>query len=365
MGTPIRVLVVEDSEDDAVLLVSGLRDAGYDPAFERVDTAEAMRAALATQPWDIVIADYSMPRFSASAALTVLQECGLDLPFIIVSGVIGEDAAVAAMKAGAHDYIMKGTLARLIPAVERELREAAVRQERKWAEEQLKSSHEQLRALSGHLQSVREEEGTRIALEIHDELGQALTGLRMDLTWLGSRLRQDQKSLLKRIQAMSKLIDATIQAVRRISTELRPRVLDDIGLMAALEWQAQDFQTRTGIRCKFSSRVEELSLDQDRSTAVFRIFQETLTNVVRHAHATSVNISLRDNAGNLILEVRDNGKGIADGEISDARSLGLLGMRERAALFGGEVDISGIAGRGTRVTVRIPLRKSEEVRVTQ
>jgi len=142
MGTPVRVLVVEDSEDDALLLISELRDAGYDPAFERVDTAEAMEAALATQPWDIVISDYSMPRFSASAALTLLQESGLDLPFIIVSGAIGEDAAVAAMKAGAHDWVMKSNLARLPPVIERELREAAGWRDRKRAEAALRESEE-------------------------------------------------------------------------------------------------------------------------------------------------------------------------------------------------------------------------------
>ena len=166
--------------------------------------------------------------------------------------------------------------------------------ERKKAEEQLKGSTEQLRALSAHLQSVREEERTLISREIHDELGQELTGLKMDLSWLVKRLSKNQKSLISKTESMLKLVDSTIQTVRRISSELRPGVLDDLGLIAAIEWQAQDFENRTGITCDFSSSVEEIGLDRDRSTAVFRIFQETLTNVSRHAKATRVKISLEE-----------------------------------------------------------------------
>jgi signal transduction histidine kinase len=154
---------------------------------------------------------------------------------------------------------------------------------------------------------------------------------------------------------MSRLIDSTIQSVRRIATELRPGVLDDLGLMAAIEWQAQEFQTRTGIRCQVTLPVEDVTLDAASSTAIFRIFQEILTNVARHGSATSVSVSLKEQAGNLVLEAQDNGKGIAESEISSPKSLGLLGMRERALPFGGEVKIRGTPGKGTTVTVRIPL----------
>lgn len=236
--------------------------------------------------------------------------------------------------------------------------------ERKRAEDQLKTSREQLRALSAHLQSVREEERTRIAREIHDELGQELTGLKIDLSWLAKRLSEQNcdstlSALLDKIKAMSESIDTTIQSVRRISTELRPGVLDAGGLTAAIEWQAQEFQNRTGITCEYILRSGNIILNQDRSTAMFRIFQEILTNVARHAKATEVNVSMKESADNLILEVRDNGRGITESEVSGNKSLGLLGMRERALLLGGEINISGMGGSGTVVTVRIPLRTSE------
>ena len=229
--------------------------------------------------------------------------------------------------------------------------------ERKQTEEQLRSSKEQLRALSAHLQSIREEERTLIAREIHDELGQELTGLKMDLSWLIKRLSAGQEQLVKKVESMLKLIDTTIQSVRRISTKLRPGVLDDLGLTAAIEWQAQDFQTRTMIQCEFRSNLKEVDLDRDRSTTIFRILQETLTNVARHASATRVNIYLNEAAASLVLIVVDNGRGITEKEILDAKSLGLLGMRERALVFGGEVKISGAPGKGTTITLKIPLQK--------
>ncbi len=235
--------------------------------------------------------------------------------------------------------------------------------ERKQAEEQLKNSHQQLRDLSAHLQSVREEERTRIAREIHDELGQALTGLKIDLAWLQNRLYQTRaivprELLLEKIRSMSTLVDTTIQSVRKISTQLRPGVLDDLGLTAAIEWQAHEFQRRSGIRCKVALQPEDIVLNQTQSTGIFRIFQEILTNIVRHANATRVNIGMREDGGTLLLQVSDNGRGITESDISGSQSLGILGMRERAVLLGGSVTIGGIQGKGTTVTVRIPLRKS-------
>ncbi|MGH7900426.1 MAG: PAS domain S-box protein, partial [Thermodesulfobacteriota bacterium] len=233
--------------------------------------------------------------------------------------------------------------------------------ERKQAEEQLKTSHEQLRNLAAHLQSVREEERTTISREIHDELAQVLTGLKMSLSWVDKKLSDagdnevSRSQMLEEIEAMSKLVDNAVQTVQEISAELRPVVLDDLGLTAAIEWQAQEFQTRMGIRCRFTSSLENITLDKERSTAIFRILQETLTNVARHANATRVNISLKEKAGNLVLEVRDNGEGISKNAISNPKSLGLIGIRERAILLGGKVKISGSPGKGTTITVQIPL----------
>jgi len=692
MGIPLKILIIEDSEDDVVLLLRELKLGGYETLHTRVETAVDMEAAITDRQWDIIISDFIMPQFSGSAALDLLKMSGLDIPFIIVSGKIGEDTAVEAMKAGAHDYILKGNLARLVPAVKRELREAESRAskraaeeeldrhrehleelveertnelrstndqlqqeisdrktaeealrkaikrareekakseaiiaalgdgiviqdsdykityqnlihkkiigdhlgeycytaygvgeshctdcpvslsfndgmihkaektistangvrnieitasplrdasgqiiagievvrdtterkimedelrehrdhldlmvkdrtaelrklnkelraeimrriqmekdliesqrfvhriadatpnilylydavenrniyinsrikdilgyspeeikkmknpffkkllhpgdapvidalwkrfikasdgdileseyrlkncngdwrwfysrdivfkrtsgghlkfvlgisqdvtERKMFEEELQSSREQLRRLLAHVHSVREDERTRISREIHDELGQALTALKMDLAWMTKRLGKDQGPLWEKARVMSKLIDLNIQTVKRIAAELRPGLLDNLGLTAALEWQAEEFKERTGIKCEVSVFPEDMELHRDVSTAIFRIFQETLTNVVRHAKAKKVSASLKKKDDVLLFQVKDDGKGISEKQISNPKSIGLIGMRERVHFFGGRMDITG--GKGTTVTVTIPL----------
>lgn len=227
--------------------------------------------------------------------------------------------------------------------------------ERKKAEAQLKESFEQLRNLAVRLQSIREEESTRIAMEIHDELGQALTGLKMDLAWMVKRLPNGQDVLVEKMGAMSKLIDATIHTVRRISTELRPGVLDDLGLVAAIEWQTDEFERRTGIRCTASLPSDSPTIDRDRSTAIFRIFQETLTNIARYANAKNVAITLKADEDTLVLEVKDDGVGIPTQKVNDPQSLGLVGMRERAVFVGAKLSIAGRPTRGTTVTLEVPL----------
>ncbi len=237
--------------------------------------------------------------------------------------------------------------------------------ERKRAEAELSRSRQQLRDLAAHLQSAREETRTRIAREIHDELGQTLTGLKMDLSWLKNNLAKagdgaQRRPLLKKLTSMLKLVDSTIQSMRRLAAELRPAVLDELGLVAAIAWQAQEFHQRTGTRCQFSAQPEDITLDGERKTAVFRICQEALTNVARHAHATQVNVSLTQDDDQIRLVVSDNGQGISEPEIGGVKSLGLLGMRERASLLGGEVKISGAPGQGTTVTLWIPLERDND-----
>jgi PAS domain S-box-containing protein len=232
--------------------------------------------------------------------------------------------------------------------------------ERKLAEQQLKATSEQLRALSASVQSAREAEGTRIAREIHDELGGALTSLKWELESFDKAIsestNQSQLQVLReRILAMLRLAETTIITVRRISSELRPSVLDDLGLVAAIEWHALQFQDRTGIIVQCDCTLENLDLSREQSTAVFRIFQEALTNVLRHARATRIDIQTNEEDGEFVLTIRDNGRGITPGETSGTETLGLLGMRERAHLIGGEVKIAGIAGEGTVVTIGVPV----------
>ncbi len=692
MVIPLKILLIEDSEDDAFLLLRELKLRGYDPVHLRVETSADMQTAIKEERWDIIISDFVMPRFSGLSALALLKQSSIDIPFIIVSGKMGEETAVEAMKAGAHDYILKDNLSRLVPAIERELREAEMRAgrrvaeeelkrhrehleelvrerttelshtnerlqqevsdrklaedalkkaikkaveekakseaiiaalgdgvvilgddykvtyqnvihkdligdfvgelcfkayclgkspraecpvfrsfqdggihkaertitstkgpvdieitasplrdasgkimaaielvrditarkkmedelrehrdhldlmvkerttelralnkelraeimrriqmekdliesqrfvhriadatpnilylfdvienkniyvnsrikeilgyspeqikkmkgaffkkllhpgdeavyeslwkrfvgasdgdiieseyrlkncdgqwrwfysrdivfkrtadgllklvlgisqditERKIVEEELKSSRAQLRRLLAHLQSVREDERTRISREVHDELGQALTALKMDIVWLLKRLDKDQESLLQKANSMLKLVDMNIQTVKRIASELRPGLLDDLGLTAAIEWQAEEFRKRTGIRCEVSIRQDDIEIDRDISTAIFRIFQETLTNVVRHAMAKKVRVDLKKNQNTIVIQVKDDGVGISEKDISSPRSIGLIGMRERVHFFGGRMEIRG--DNGTTVKVSIPL----------
>jgi PAS domain S-box-containing protein len=225
-----------------------------------------------------------------------------------------------------------------------------------------KRAEESLRALSARLRSAREEEGTRIAREIHDELGGALTGLKWDLEKIDRTLNSGSNGsripeVHKRIGTMTMLIETTINTVRRIASELRPGMLDDLGLVAAIEWQMQQFEARTGIHCHWTTNASEIEveLSQEKATAVFRILQEILTNVLRHARANNLYIKLSDTKEYFEMEVRDDGQGITESQRINSRSLGLLGMKERALLVGGEVNISGEEGVGTTVVVRVPL----------
>jgi PAS domain S-box-containing protein len=231
---------------------------------------------------------------------------------------------------------------------------------RKKAEEEIKNSQAQLRNLAAHLESIREQERTLVAREMHDELGQSLTALKMDLSWLRGKISKEQKPLRDKTKSMTKLVDRTLQSVKRISTELRPGLLDDIGLPAAIEWQAEEFENRMGIKCAVTVVPEDMILDSECSTAIFRIFQETLTNVVRHSHATQVKVGLKAKAGKIELKVRDNGNGITKKQIADPKSFGLIGIRERAQFLGGDVEIRGIPDKGTTVIATIPISKERE-----
>jgi PAS domain S-box-containing protein len=227
--------------------------------------------------------------------------------------------------------------------------------DRQHAEAELRKSRDQLRALAARLQSVREEERTYIAREIHDELGQACTAIKMDLALIGRKLTKRQSALRAKVDSSIQLVDGTILTLRKIASEMRPRTLDDLGLPAALEAQAQEFESRTGIHCSVILPPGPLTLDSDRSTAIFRIFQESLTNVARHAHATRVEARLQRENHRIVFQVYDNGTGF-DPEVAKTRkSLGLVGMQERALLLNGEFKTEGVPGSGTTVTLTIPL----------
>ena len=358
------ILVVDDDPKNRMAMEELLRSSGHDVVLAE-SGEEALRCVL-KQDFAAVLMDVRMPGVDGFTAARAIRgrERSRSTPIIFLTAAYEDLSSMfRGYEAGAVDYMVKPIVPEVLKfkisifvdlynknlALTREIAE------RRRAEEHLRNSEENLRALAARLQSVREEEWTRIAREIHDELGQALTGLKMDLTWVANKLMPEQKTLSAKTRSMFDLIDGTIQSVRKISTRLRPEVLDELGLAPAIEWQAKEFQKRSGIRSKVSLPSEALVLDRERSTAAFRVFQELLTNTARHANATRIDITMRVELGTLVLRVDDNGEGIDESIIFSPKSLGLLGMRERVLPFGGSIEISGARGEGTRVKVSIPL----------
>ncbi|MBL8195250.1 MAG: PAS domain S-box protein [Blastocatellia bacterium] len=227
--------------------------------------------------------------------------------------------------------------------------------EHKLAEQKLRESQQQLRALSLRLQSLQEEERTKIAREIHDELGQALTALKMDLAWINKKLVIEQEVIKNKFQSMFQLIDSTIQTVRRLSTKLRPTILDDLGLVPAIEWAIKEFQSRTEMECNLVIEPKDFNVEIHLATTIFRVLQEALTNVARHANATKLDVILRKTTNAIFLEIKDNGQGITETEVSNPKSLGLIGIRERVLAWQGKVSIVGNFRQGTTLSVEIPI----------
>ncbi len=483
----LRILHIEDRQDDTDLIHLDLEAAGYEVNCFRVETAAGMKQALAAQSWNVIVCDYNLPSFDAISALNILKASGFDIPFIIVSSNIGEEAAVALMKAGAHDYVMKDHLARLAPAIEREVKEAGQRRLRRQAEEtakqhekllrditasmgegllvqdmagrllfmnpeaerllgwteqefvardvhetmhymradgsslpreqspflnlfqdlpclnrddifvrkdgstfpvayiatpiidkdieiaiviafhditelkhteqELQQSREQLRELSVFLQTVREEERKRIARELHDELGQTLTALRIDLNWLEEKLPGVAPHIADKLLAMEGLLNKTVDSMRRISEDLRPGMLDDLGLAAAIEHYVERFIERTGVPCELTMDQEEFDLNDQVATAVFRILQESLTNVARHAVPKRVIIKVQERNGEILLTVQDDGCGMPDKKERRRNSYGLLGMHERVKMLGGNLEIISASGKGTSIKAVIPVAR--------
>jgi PAS domain S-box-containing protein len=248
----------------------------------------------------------------------------------------------------------------LAPAASIAIQNALAYQQRLSAEVELRESYERLRALAANLEAVREEERTQIARELHDQLGQALTAMKFDLAWLTDHLGHKDAALAQKAKTVTAQMDTMVKTVRRIATELRPGMVDDLGLAASIEWQARDFEKRTGIVCDVSLPAEEdLPLARAQSVALYRIFQESLTNITRHAHAQHIEVELAATPEAVTLQVHDDGRGIQAQEIAGVHSLGLLGMRERAKRLGGAFDIRGVPGDGTIVTVSIPVKQNE------
>jgi len=344
-----KILVVDDEPRSLYALQELLSTLGQNLMVAQ-SGEEALRLALKND-FAVILLDVRMPGIDGfeTARLIRSRERSRLTPIIFLTAAADEMTSMfRGYEVGAVDYLMKPVVPEILKS------KVAVFVELHRKSERLRESEDKLRRLAAHLISVREEERAHIAREIHDELGQVLTGLKMEVGWLAKRLTEP--ALVEKTESMGRLIDSTVQTVRKIATGLRPEMLDDMGLVAAVGWQAKEFQKRTGIRVRASLPPEGTRLDVDISTTMFRIFQEILTNVARHARATRVDLELTVGPERVALEVTDNGVGIPEADLNGKKSLGLLGMHERALLFGGEVRISGAPGHGTRVSVSIPMR---------
>jgi two-component system, NarL family, sensor histidine kinase UhpB len=485
----LHILCVEDSEFDFDVLIAHLRTNGYNVQAQRVENAGELESALSARSWDAVISDHTLPTLSSLRALAITKAAAPDVPFLIVSAAMGEEIAVDAMLAGADDYIRKGQLGRLVPALDRSLAVAEMKRRQRDAEyalgeernrlmaitanmpgavfqmelrrdagaaqllhlsdgiktfarveaEQLMRGHplwwkifvdedvqrlnqlwreasidagalrwqarihphwqfpqdrrsrwieaaaharridgdkillvgiilditqqkraegllaksrEQLRELSAHLDNVKEAERGAIAREIHDDIGNTLTGIKAELAWLRNHLGSDTTAQEK-LNSVLELVDSTVSASRRIMLALRPGILD-YGIIPAVEWQVKEFEKRFGVPCTFQCNLEDLYLPGEISTGLFRILQEALTNVAKHARAGRAEVQLFADEENVSLEVRDDGVGIDTRDQQKANAFGLLGMHERVRNFNGWIDVSGSPGAGTTIMVSIP-----------
>ena len=346
----MNLLVVEDSELDFEMLVCMLATHGIRADAHRVETAPGLAMAMSARRWDLVISDHQLPGFSSIEALEIVRAHALPPPFIIVSGRIGEESAVEAMRRGADDYLMKGNLARLGIAVRNALTAAAARREKDAAERQLRLSQLQLRNLSGRLQAMIDEERTSLAREIHDEVGAALTAVRFDLDTLD---RHVGDTLRPRVARAQQALRQAMEAAQQIMRNLRPPILD-AGLAAAIEWQLDEFHDRTGVITRLNRNTDANNLPMPLAMAAYRTCQEALTNVAKHAAASTVDVDLLLFDGVLSLEIRDDGRGLQPSDLQKPSSLGLRGLKERAHAAGGSLDVASVPG-GTSVVLRIPV----------
>ncbi|QTN24409.1 sensor histidine kinase [Rhizobacter sp. AJA081-3] len=346
----LRVLHLEDSPLDHELTLAHLRRGGLEVQALRIDSESAFLAAL-EQEWDVVLSDFNLPGFSGLVALDLLKASGLDVPFILVSGEIGEDTAVEAMRNGASDYLLKNNLARLVPALMHAVEATETRHARERADRELGKSKQRLRELAQHLQTSIEQERAAIAREIHDDVGGSLTALKFDLAWIARHTTDEGVRL--RVNSALETVTLAIESSKRIMHNLRPAILEQ-GLVAALQWIASRFEKRTGIACELRLPTQTPEWPAGVPLVAYRTAQEALTNITKHAQASRVQIDLSLAGGVMSLEISDNGRGLSQQDLAKARSFGIRGLHERAGTVGGWVDLSS-GPAGTTLILSVPL----------
>ncbi len=353
---PVRILHLEDSRVDHALVKFALQRSQLASEAVLVDTVEDFRRELQTSRFDIVLADYHLPGFTGMDAWEVVRELQLDVPFVILSGAIGEAAAVDAMHRGVSDYLLKDSMHRLSHVIQRAIEVRETRHAKALADAELAESRQRLAELAEHLQTGIEQERADIAREIHDDIGGALAAVKLDLAWVGRRTADEETQ--RHVGSALEMLQHALDASRRIMTNLRPPILDQ-GLVAAVVWLAAGFERRTGLRVAVRRSSEQLEVPREVQLVAYRTAQEALTNVNKHAQASAVDIDLSDREGVLTLEVSDNGRGLDAHALRKANSFGLLGLRERAAKVDGWLDVSS-SPKGTSVILSVPLQASQK-----
>ncbi len=364
----LRILHLEDDPLDVELAGATLEDEGVGCEVTQVQTREDFEAALEESSFDLILADYSLPAFDGLSALKVAQEVRPEVPFVLVSGTLGEERAIEALKSGATDYVLKHRLERLVPAVRRALEEAGERIERKRAEEELAESRRQLKELVGKLLTAQEEERRHVAYDIHDGLTQIAAAVYQHLQAFaydhppGSEVREGE---LDRVLALAR---ETVKESRRVIEGLRPAVLDDFGLAVALARRIEELEKNEALQVDYEDGLGEERLPAEVETALYRVAQEALTNVQKHAQTKKAYLTVeRLETGEVRLEVSDEGRGFdpstkasEDGGTGPGERVGLASMQERLSLLGGELTIRSRPGAGTSVIAEVSLPASSE-----
>jgi len=348
---PVRILHLEDSRVDHALVRYALQRSQMACELTLVDTMDDLRVQLEIASFDILLADYHLPGFTGLDAWALAQELRPELPFVVLSGAIGESAAVEAMHRGVSDYLLKDNMHRLAHVIERALEISESRRAKAFADAELADSRQRLAELAEHLQASIEQERSDISREIHDDIGGALTAVKLDLAWVGRHAGDAE--MQRHIQSAMEMLQHALDASQRIMLNLRPPILDQ-GLVAAVQWLGTSFERRTGIRVVVRRSADVIEVPREVQLVAYRTAQEALTNVAKHAQASAVTIDLSDREGFLTLEVSDNGCGLDAQALRKAKSFGLLGLKERAAKVGGWLDVSS-SPRGTSVILSVPL----------
>ena len=355
----LRVLHLEDSASDHLLVKREFQKSGAPVDIMRVENLKTFRSALLENDFDVILADYRLPGLTALDAWTLMNELSVRLPFVLLSGAIGETAAVQAIQAGISDYLPKEDLSKLRHVTQRAIEMHHIVLAREQADAELKHSQKQLASFAEQLQSTIEQERAAIAREIHDDIGGSLAAIRFDLAWM--ERHASETSMLAHVQAATDMLQHAVEASQRIMMNLRPAILDQ-GLVAAIHWLGDSFSRRTGIPTQIKAELTNDSLSKDIQLTAYRTAQEALTNASKYAQCTQVKIELAGDEHFLTLEVADNGLGMTDQHTGTSGGFGLTGLRERAKTVGGWLDVSSQRGQGTAITLSIPLSNNSTIK---